>query len=196
MPEIEKVLNEAEKRLKENPTDAGHDYDHHVSVVLNCQTIISKEKITQIDINALRIAASWHDYLRGDESKNDQILTSIMEEAGYKRDYIDKVLSIKNSHTYGVSQQNLEAKVLFDADKLEYLSTRRYSRITNAVQSGEMSMETLAKYKKAFRERIGNIRDQLHFEISKSIFDKRMQDVIAYTQRPGNVLWSDLLQVV
>ncbi len=198
--ELQKVLDMAVKNLKENPSDAGHDYDHHLSVVLNCVQILQKEKLRpklQPDqLEAIQIAAWWHDYLREDEAGNDQILNNAMKESGYEEDYIDKVLSVKNSHTYGTSQLSIESQILFDADKLEYLSTRRYNIISIAVKNGEMSMETLINYKKAFRQRIGNIRDQLHFESSKKMFDKRFQSVIEYTNSPVNDLWTDLLEVV
>lgn len=195
---FEQVIEEGKRRLKKEPFDAGHDIDHHLAVVLNCVSIIGREKLN-LDtgsLAALQMAAWWHDYKRGEESENDKILTGTMQKWGFGSDAISQVLSIKNSHSYGNNQESQEAQVLFDADKLEYVSTRRYRRIAIAVANGEMSPETFAKYKRTFRERIGNIRDQLHFETSKKMFDKRLQEVATYIKEPKHILWSDLFEVV
>lgn len=193
---MQTVLQEARARLKDDPFDAGHDYVHHALVIQNCISITRQEgiKLSPDSEGALRIAALWHDYKRGNEEENDRILTDTMLVAGFGDNFIHRVLSIKNSHSYGNTQKSIEAKILFDADKLEYVSAIRYKHISAAIRKGEMSLETLAKYKMSFRERIGQIREQLHFETSRKLFDKRMPQAIEYQK--VDPLWSDLFEMI
>ena len=176
---VEKVLKEAKRRLKKDPFDVGHDYDHHLAVVMNCLTIIENENL-DLDVNSLLIAAWWHDYKRNQDDENDRILTETMIQAGFEQSAIKKVLSIKNAHSFGNEQISLEQQVLFDADKLEYASVERIKKVSAAVVLGEMTEETQGKYKAAFKDRIAKVLKNLHFESTRNRMKTRIEEVRAY----------------
>lgn len=187
---VQKVLQQAKRLLREDPFDAGHDYEHHLAVATNCLTIIEDEQL-DVDVNALLIAAWWHDYKRDQDEENNRVLTRAMTTAGFKQKYIDKVLSIKNSHSYGRDQESLEAQILFDADKLEYASVPRMERVSEAVESGKMTKEVLGKYKIAFKDRIAKVLESFHFESTRREMKSRIKRVREYTET--HPLWSGLV---
>lgn len=190
MPEFLPVFKEAKRRLKEDPFDAGHDFDHHLAVVTNCLAIVAEENL-DLDINALLVAAWWHDYKRNEEDENDRIVTETMLKADFGQDYIHKVLSIKNSHSFGNGQESLEERVLFDADKLEYTSADRMKKVSDAVKKGEMTLETQQKYRIAFEDRIGKVVNQLHFDYSKNEIRKRIDHLKKVTK--NDPLWTGIV---
>ena len=173
---IEQVIGEAKRLLEIDPFDAGHDLDHHTAVVKNCFDIIRDENLS-LGIEALLIAAWWHDYKRDDETENDRILTVTLVANGFDNTYIAKVLGIKNCHSFGNGQDSLEAQVLFDADKLEYVNIDRFKKVSQAVEKGKMSMEVAKKYEVAFIQRVPILVGNLHFASSNRKFNDRLLDL-------------------
>lgn len=159
---------------RKTPYDVVHDIDHHKSVVKNCNLIIRKENLlNKVDVEAIEIAAWWHDVARKDISENAKLLRKVSERFGVRREFVEKIVRIIKNHTYGKSQKSSEEKVLFDADKLEYLSYKRGIKLEEAVASGKMPKEDLKKYQTAWEERIIEVRKNLHFKSSRKIFDQR-----------------------
>jgi HD superfamily phosphodiesterase len=187
---FEKIIEEAQDRLRVDPFDAGHDLDHHKEVVANCLLIVQQEKLEgKIVVGDLLIAAWWHDYKRNNEIECDKELSSVLIRNGFDSLRVSKILEIKNSHSYGNSQEeSIEAKVLFDGDKIEYVNCERWQSVAKSVDKGEMTEEVLIKYAKAFSERIVNVPQQLHFEISKKMFTKKLIKLLEYLQEKS--LWT------
>lgn len=188
---LESVVKEAQERLRQDPFDEGHDYDHHLAVVTNCLAIVEGEGL-EVDIDALLIAAWWHDYKRNNTEENDRILTQAMEKAGYLDVFIVKVKNIKNSHSFGNGQESLEQKVLFDADKLEYASKERIAKVSKAVKEGRMKPEVQEKYKRAFIERIPVVLQSLHFESSKVKMKSNLKEFLEYAS--SDPLWTQVAE--
>lgn len=184
---VEQVIGEAKRLLKTDPFDAGHDLDHHKAVVQNCLDIVRDERLS-LDMDVLLIAAWWHDYKRNDEAENDKILAAALIANGFDDAHIARILEIKNCHSFGNGQYSLEAKVLFDADKLEYVSILRVRKVLQAAEDGGMSRETLMKYNVAFRQRTPTIPSLLHFESTKKEFARRLD---AFKADYDLVVWLD-----
>jgi HD superfamily phosphohydrolase YqeK len=176
---VERIIEMGQELLKKDPFDSGHDFDHHERVVDNIITIVTGEGL-KVDLGALKIAGWWHDYKRNTPTECDTILKDSMELEGFHEKYIELVLAIKNNHSYGTQQETIEAKVLFDADKLEYVSVPRFTRVKEAVEKGEMSPEVQEKYALTFSERIPNIYQSLHFKVSKEEFRKRFPGILEF----------------
>ena len=187
------AVSEAKDRLKTDPFDAGHDYYHHLAVVTNCLDIVRDEKLA-LDIDALLIAAWWHDYKRNEPDENDRVVTETLEKAGATEEFIKKVIEIKNSHSFGEGQVSLEAQVLYDADKLEYASVARVKHVTEAVKKGEMTAEIQDKYKKAFLARIPTVLQELHFESTKPVLIERIKELKAYART--DPLWTEIAELM
>ncbi len=189
MTTVELVISEAQRLLKEDAFDAGHDFNHHQRVVDNCLMIIEQEGLS-LDIDALLIAAWWHDYKRDETEDNDRILSGVMTKHGFDREFIAKVLATKNTHSYGNNQESDEEKVLFDADKLEYVSVSRFETVSMAVNDGHMSLETQRKYLTLFLERISQIPGMLHFETSKRKFQQDVRTLAEHVKT--DPLWAEI----
>lgn len=165
-----KIALETAKEWHTNePFDAGHDWDHHQEVINNCGWIIEQEKLEdKVDLDVVLVAAAWHDFRRG--ANDFTVLQRELEVQGAGQDFIDNVIKTISSHSYGNSQPTLEAMILFDADKLAYVSTERIYKVLKAVQDGDMTKEVMSRYAHHFKERIPNIPQMLNFDSSKRRF--------------------------
>lgn len=171
-----RLVQFAQDYLKESPFDAGHDLEHHARVVGHCKRIVKEEKLT-LDWKALETAAWWHDIERKDLDKNNKLLRNVARENGISMDLADRAIGILNKHSFGNEQDDLESNVLFDADKIEYVSVQRYERVFEAVRQGAMSKEVWNRYKTKLGERIPHIPTMLHFSVSKQIFRDQLAEV-------------------
>jgi HD superfamily phosphodiesterase len=186
----ELLIQRAQQYLTESPFDAGYDLDHHQRVVNNCLIIVEKEGL-ELDLEVLVVAAWWHDIERKDLERNNQLLRSAAEDAGIDVAIAEKGIHILNSHSFGNSQEDLEAQVLFDADKIEYVSAPRIRRVLAAVERGEMTDAVWEKYKVALGERIPHVPGMLHFEASKALFKQQLGELQAWIQEDPRLadLW-------
>lgn len=105
-----------------------HDWDHTERVLELCLRIGKKEKA---DLEVLRLAAILHDIGRGDEDRSNgrichgqkgaDLARRILERHGVEEDKIARVAHCIEAHRFrgGRRPQSPEAKILFDADKLD-----------------------------------------------------------------------------
>ncbi len=175
----DRLLDQAKHELAQNPFDIAHDYAHHLSVYENCIQIVSSEKL-KVDLNALALAAWLHDYQRDKEKARNEFVRKIVKENKITREFAEKVIKIINSHSYGNEQLFEEQKVLFDADKLEYVSVSRLNLVILAVETGKLSREAWQRYGKAWLERTHPVHNLLHYEISKKLYAKRAQEFLSF----------------
>lgn len=177
-PPFPRIVQRAKRFLVTDPFDAGHELTHHKLVVSNVQWIVEQEGLHAVDMESLLIAAWFHDYKRNQDELCDRVLSEIMTKEGYSQKEIEKVLTIKNGHSFGSDQnESLEAQILYDADKIEYVHYNpRYLLVSDAVSRGEMSKETFGKYLKAFEDRIKKVSETLHFAASRERFYDYLND--------------------
>ncbi len=190
--EIDKIFADSDRKLKENPFDCIHAEIHHDRTLDNCQTIVLREKLTGFDSDALNIAALWHDVEKGSEKHG--LLRKSMQEAGANRTFIRKVVDIIDSHTFGCKQESLEAKILFDADKLEYLSIDRLQVLLTAFNSGKISPEKFNYYKKEWTGRIKTVGKSLHFSYTRRRFREELPKLRSFMKK--NPLTKDMAESI
>jgi len=125
---IEKVKKFAEKHLA-NDSDSAHNMEH-VMRVYNLAIKLSENE--KVDLDVIKIAVLLHDIggakERKDSSgKTDHAIESanlakpFLEKLGLSKNIIEHILNCIVSHRYRSEQKpkTLEAKIVFDADKLE-----------------------------------------------------------------------------
>lgn len=176
---LTEVIAEAQKRLTEKPFDALHGVEHHQSVWNNCEWIIEQEDLSP-DLDVLRVAAWWHDVERNSETFPQMKRT--LRDFGASDEFVDKVLAAVSTHSFGHTQDILEGKILYDADKLEYLSINRVKELLRTREQGQMDEERFDYYQKAWAKRIKNLSGSLHFESSKTRFREDLRKFIEFAR--------------
>lgn len=125
-------MNEIIKKLKSIvsniPHSSDHDFEHTLRVFNLCLHLAQFEK--NVDMEILEAAAILHDIAREDENNNPDIDHAI-EGAKKAKDILcelgfspEKILAIQHcieAHRYRnkVEAESIEAKILYDADKLD-----------------------------------------------------------------------------
>ncbi len=183
-PEI--LVFEAQRHLVAHPFDCIHAVDHHISVANNAQVIILREGLSaRIDQPALMVALHWHDVEKDSEDHN--LLREKMQLNGANEMFIEKVIGIINCHSFGHTQIGLEAKVLYDADKLDYLSIPRLKTLLGARNKGEITEERFIYYKQAWTSRIMAVKGTLHFSYTKKRFRTDLKKLAEFMEKTPQV---------
>lgn len=165
---LTKIISEAKRALATQPYDVVHDVGHHYKVWENCLWLVREEDLA-VDLEALQIAAWWHDYERGKETF--KLLKRTLRKFGHDSKFSDKVVQIIQEHSFNKRQTMMEAEVLFDADKLEYIAVARWSEFLQAVADGSFPQRVVSRYTTDFNQRISQIPKRLHFKGSKKRFN-------------------------
>ena len=118
--------------IKDKMTYAAHDFDHVMRVYHTCFSLAGNE--TSIDYDILIPAVLLHDIARSqeDEDRTGQIdhavlgaemAEEILKQLGYDSDQIEKIKHCIKAHRFrsGFLPETIEAKILYDADKLDVL---------------------------------------------------------------------------
>jgi HD superfamily phosphodiesterase len=183
-PEI--FVQEAQRYLLVHPFDCIHGIDHHEAVADNCQAIILREGLSsKIDQPALMVAVHWHDVQK--DSENHDFLREIMQLGGANKTFTEKVIGIISCHSFGHFQIGLEAKILYDADKLDYLSISRLKTLLDSRNKGEMTEERFDYYKQAWKSRIVSVQKTLHFKYTKKRFKEDLKELIKFMKETPQV---------
>ena len=131
MSTFQKIHTEAKKYFKN--ARGSHDFDHVERVLKMAIHIGKKEKANghKVDLEILKIAAILHDISRQDQDhqkgKTDhaqegaQEAKKILEKHGIAPKKITQIIHCIETHRFrsSIKPQTLEAKILFDADKLD-----------------------------------------------------------------------------
>lgn len=131
----EEIKNIVEKEL----SCSAHDLDHVMRVYKLCLFLSKYEE--NVDLDILVPAALLHDIARVKES-NDvtgqsdhavlgaEIAGKILNDLSYDKEKIEKIKHCIRAHRYrtGNKPESIEAKILFDADKLDVIGAVGISR--------------------------------------------------------------------
>lgn len=159
------IINKAKEYLGHQPVDSAHGLDHHEAVASNCFKIIQAEHLN-VNTTAVVIAAWWHD-LEDQEGATD-LLQKEMASAGFDEQTTKATSSIIRSHTYGKLQETIEAKVLFDADKMDYFNPERMKKAVKDAQTGFLSIPVLAKHYHVWLDRYQDVLTSFNFAYSRA----------------------------
>lgn len=127
------LYNEIEKYMKSCVKETAHDREHIYRVLGNCIKIAENE--TDVDYDILLAAALLHDIGRnGKKKKHNEIGAEMAEEFLKSIDFpqekvkpVCDAIRTHNNESYG-KQITLEAKILYDADKLDAIGIMGISR--------------------------------------------------------------------
>ena len=189
-------------------TDPVHGYDHIVRVYHTAENLALSEGA---DLEIVRAAALLHDiegsYSTSDERHNHHqqsadIAAAILRAEGWDEERIAAVQHCIRAHRYRDRREppaTLEAKVLFDADKLDVLGAVGVARVIGyAVQAGQPvyappSPHFLATGEQepgephsAYHEhlfKLRHIRERLFTAAARAIAEERHAYLEAYFQR-------------
>jgi hypothetical protein len=180
-----KLVEDARKRLQENPFDSVHNESHHESVWINCQKIVKAECL-DVDMSVLEVAAWWHDVQR-DAKDETELLRSKFRDLRVPKQFQGMVIAAIASHSFGKQQETVESVILYDADKLEYLSVSRVRLLLGDFSNGKMSQDRFDYYIKAWKKRIKGVRKQLHYKYSRELFEQRLPDFLRFCENHGDL---------
>ena len=124
------IIKQTEKNARQilASSKGSHDWDHTLRVYKNAVHIAKKEKA---DLAVVKLAALLHDIARGQEDKSggkiDHALQGAKESVGILKNFgasdetAARVSHCIETHRFrgGKKPATLEAKVIFDADKLD-----------------------------------------------------------------------------
>ncbi len=106
--------------------DSAHDFDHVLRVLATAEHI---GQIEGADMEILRTATLLHDIARADQNRTGldhaaegaRRAEEILTQAGYPAPFVTAVCHAIAAHRFRVDHppQTLEAKILYDADKLD-----------------------------------------------------------------------------
>lgn len=171
----QKIKKIAEEDLKR--CDAGHDINHALRVYDLCLKL--SQGVKGVDLEVLQIAALLHDIggLKELEDKTGKICHAresakmtqkILENFKYPQEKIDKIIHciLAHRHRTGVKPETREAKILFDADKLDALGALGVARAyiwigrNNAEIYSSMPLKRYIRENIAGRKLNGRIKDK------------------------------------
>lgn len=125
--------------VKEELTCSAHNLDHVFRVNKLCLFIANHEK--DVDLEVLIPAALLHDIARVKESKDNtgeidhavlgaEMAGEILKSLDYSNNEIDKIKHCITAHRFrsGNEPKTIEAKILFDADKLDVIGATGIAR--------------------------------------------------------------------
>jgi uncharacterized protein len=126
MARLNDIREEAKKFFKN--TKGSHDWAHTERVYVLCMRIGRREKA---DLEILRLAVLLHDIGREEETrlkgkichakKSAELARKVLKDHGFDKDKIEKIIHCIETHRFRGQKRprTREARVLFDADKLD-----------------------------------------------------------------------------
>jgi hypothetical protein len=172
-----KAIERAKELLTKSPFDVYHTLDHHTEVVQNIFDIVKQEKIN-CDTQLLEIAAWWHDVFK-DDPRESELLTEEFSNFGLDKE-IQKISNIISGHSFSQEQQSVEAKLLYDADKIALVSIPRWRFAFNQFDLGLIPKEERDKYISEWNRRMPIMEAKLNFIYSRQIFRQKHTEFIGW----------------
>ncbi len=128
---LKKITKFAQEKMKN--ADYNHDWNHILMTVNLVKYIARKEKA---DLEIVEVATYLHDIGYSVQAKNHEeigakIAYKFLQELNLSQDFIDKVCHIIEHHKLAMilKTNSLEAKVLYDADKLQVIGVFAFPRM-------------------------------------------------------------------
>lgn len=193
----------AEKELQ--GADAGHDFNHAMRVYDMCLKL--SKGLQDVDSEVIRLAALLHDISGVAELKDKsgkvchaklsaKMAEKILKDFGYPKPKIDKIVHCILAHRYrtGVKPATKEAKILFDADKLDALGAIGVARAYIWIGNNKAQIYSSLPLNKYLKQNIvggkinGRIKDKskhnpfFEFELKLKWLPKKL-----YTKNAKNI---------
>jgi uncharacterized protein len=183
--------------------DPIHDFTHVLRVLTLAERIARAEGA---DLQIVRTATLLHDISRDDEDTHQAgdhaVLAAhrarrLLEENGATPDFIEAVAHAIAAHRFRneIAPETLEARVLFDADKLDTIGAVgvarafAYGGLMNQPLWGEVSPdyqpggeEKHTPYHE-FQYKLRHIKDRLHTPTGRAIAEQRHRYMVAFYEQ-------------
>lgn len=180
MTPIKNLISFARDYLQKQPFDIVHDHEHHELVYHNCRQIIEKEGLHP-DRDVIEVSAWWHDVEKSYKTDNSADSTIIFLkktaiELGIDPRFVERCCLVIGQHSYRQSQSELESRILFDADKIEYVNHHRIGKLIDhfAAHPELYKKDGLQRTREIWLERVAVVVDRMHFDHSKQVFRQRL----------------------
>lgn len=194
MSESQNLISFAQSYLKRRPFDIVHDLEHHQLVMTNCVEIIKREQVP-IDKDIILTSAWWHDVEKSYQTANSSDSTIIFfrktaQELHADSDFIDQCCLTIAQHSFSQSQTTIEGRVLFDADKIEYVNDIRISKLINdfVANPDKYQHDNLQQTHDVWLARLKKVCDMMHFKYSKQTFLSRLKQTEDILEKLQQVL--------
>ena len=128
MKKLQKIKEIVKEKMR--GISPSHDFSHVIRVYNLCLTIAKEEK--NVDLEVLKISALLHDIARRKEDLDKtgkidhaklsaKMAEKILKDLGYSKEKIEKIKHCIEAHRFKgrLKPKTIEAKILFDADKLD-----------------------------------------------------------------------------
>lgn len=183
--------------------DSAHDKEHIYRVLYNSLYIAQKEK--NIDYDVLIAACLLHDIGRKEQFENPELCHAIIgaEKAyaflinnGYTSEYAEKVKQCIKTHRYRKNNlpESIEAKILFDADKLDVTGAMGIARtliykgivsepIYSLLPDGTVSNgenDEMPSFFQEYKYKLEKLYSNFYTEEAKNIAQKRKNSAIQF----------------
>ncbi len=182
MDKYDILIKKARDILRTKPFDGVHDLSHHVSVYKTALQIAENINF-EFDKKTLELAVMWHDVTAPGNEKNEVATAELIKDEMVALDFSDKDINeVYNAiahHGYNQQPRNMIGKMLWDADKLDFLSINRWKNGLKMETDGKATFKAAKEMFEKVLKMIPTIPEKLHFEISQQIFDERLKELKA-----------------
>jgi len=204
LPDLNQVKEAARRCLQADP--GSHGWDHAERVRRLCQHIGEAEGA---DLQVLELAACLHDICRAEEKASGGVLCHarlgaeracrLLHEFGYDPETVQRVSECIASHRFrgsGVGPATLEARVLFDADKLDAIGAVGIGRafvfaaeVGARLHNPEIDVLKTSAYSRedtAYREfsvKLRKVKDQMLTATGRKLAERRHDFMLAFFER-------------
>ena len=190
-------FNELEKLVKEKfekeKRGAAHDFTHIQRVMKNCELIGKKEKA---NLKILKYAALLHDYVREavHETNGNHALESakkarqLLKKTSLTKEEIKQIIHAIEAHSRSsnVKPATLEAKVLFDADKLD--AAGHYGFLRWVTQGNELNWTINKTIEAYLKEAEKTLKKGFYTKIGTRLIKQRASKTIKLVKQIKNQL--------
>jgi len=185
---VDLVIKKVKQSLKNNPSQSlAHRWDH-IHRVYKRAVKIAEIVDEKVDMEILKIAALLHDIDQPYNEKENHVKKSlskakkILKEIGCPEEKIKKVLKIISEHSSEDEKvpTSIEAKILFDADKLDGIEAIGIARVfIFCGQNGLTIKEAIDWYKNKIEKAI----PKMQTEIGKKIAKRKLEYVYSFFKK-------------
>jgi uncharacterized protein len=173
---MEEKLRKIREIVEDEMSCLAHDMDHVMRVYETCLVLAKDEP--GIDLDVLRAAALLHDIARAEEYRDRmgridhaalgaEKATRVLKELGYPEEKIERIRHCIITHRFRGDNppETMEAKILFDADKLDMVGAVGVARSFMVAGQYGQSIYSEASMDEYLRENIvsgmpgGRIKD-------------------------------------
>lgn len=175
---LKKLIGLAKLILTNNPPDLAHDFQHHQRVWQNILYIQKKEKIRKLDMVMLQLCAYWHDINKHHFNANPALLFYTMTGDKKTADVIEKTI---DTHGWRNKAKTSLDKMLFDADKLEYVSLKRWRPLLRSNLDIEQA-RLFKVYFEGLNKRLPSLPSRLHYASVKICYEVEYQKLLKWAR--------------